>query len=203
MDCDEEIYRRAVGEPPEVQLESRGAGDPEAESILLRWSATTVNHTRGGVALVQWKDRFGRQATVPVRVLLTSGIATATAYWEGACRYPAPADGNHPAVSVHLDHPGANGRESVQVPAILTATAILDGSATVAGAEILWSTHSGAEIGRGTTLDLRKLPFGESPVRATVLDAGAGSGSAEWLVDRRQDGSYHLLRGTIERPKCC
>lgn len=197
------LYEEDIPDPPEVEVECRYLEKEQAHEV--KWSAAD-GQGDGEEAdlwyLVQWQDLDGSwrgvaprtrertmripvslvgwRASVPVRVLATSGIATGVGECtlEGPDDVPPPCDVvvmTDPTVEVHLG--------------VITVALVESGGRTVPDPEVHWYNESGAEIGRGRTLDLGPLREGEQIVRAVVPDRGGGVSQKMLLVDRGADGT--------------
>lgn len=218
-DCDKEIGRWKVPPPPKVDVRCYGHDD-ESTHLALEWKASVPG---GGDAelwfLVQWRDRFGTwrgcaprtretkmkvpkrlvgtAATARLRVLASSGIATGVGEWQGDCTPEPPEREGEPPVVVTLRGVPA-GNACVDLPTFVQATVVRDRLRTAARADLRWYDDNGAEIGRGRSLDLRALKRGQTLVTAAVLDKGEGSGEGRWLIERRANDTFRLLRGTLD-----
>ena len=198
---DEEIYRQPVGAPPCLRIEVDGNTDPARKTMRVRWWA----EGEGLVYLVQWRDArgtwrgagprtgasemqvpkslFGRQRSIAIRVLASSGIATAEAVWEGELGRPEQPPG------VQLALAGVPTDASGPTPTGQFARLAVFGASQP---EVRWYDSRGAELGRGRTLDLRRLPPGRHALHAVVLDTGQGGATAQWTVERHGAGQFLL-----------
>jgi hypothetical protein len=216
---DGEIYRRDIPRPPEVHVECTGDSDPNEEAILLHWEVTVPEGTDASDLwfLVQWCDRtdtwrgcapriqarqlrvpkrlFGQQQEVALRVLASSGIATGVGEWQGRIISSPSQDGGDGALRVQLEGVPAKGTETITLPPMVRAIAVLPGGRTLSRPDIRWYDGRGSELGRGRSFDLRKLPRGQTLLRVAVFDTGQGSARAQWLVERTASAKFRLLRG--------
>lgn len=224
-ECEKEIFRMYITEEPIVKIKCKGIEDEKREDITLEWTVSLKEKNESFLSLVQWRDRYGtwrgvaprtekttmqipkrlfsRQKNIGIRVLVTSGIATGQALWDGDCMYPPSSKPTDVQVDIQLVGVNPNENKSINIPAILKAVPIIDRSKTHLLPEIIWYDESGAEISRGSTIDLSVLPYGESYITASVLETGHGYGINQWLIERTRNNEYRILRGTIERKKPC
>ena len=206
FDCDGKVvFRREIGAPPKVAVEVDGADDPSRKELTVRWQADD------GEALwylVQWRDArgtwrgagprtramsmqvpktlFRRQREVAVRVLASGGIATGESVWEGRLGVPDQAPGANIGLSLAGVAAGAGG--SVPLPPLLRLVM----SNGPVRPDVRWYNSRGAEIGRGRTLELNRLPPGMHAVHAVVLDTGQGGATAVWTVEHQRSGRFVL-----------
>ena len=224
-ECDKEIYREDIPEEPKVNVNCKGNDDPQSENITLEWNVSSNDREKGFMFLVQWRDRrgtwrgcaprtaknnleipkrlFNKQRNVALRVLASSGIATGVGFWEGDFDYAPTDKPNNVRVEIQLVGVPSTGGNRIKIPSLIKAAAIINGNKTDAFPEIVWYNDKGVEIGRGRSFNLNKLPYGETLVKASVLDKGQGSGNNQWLIERNRNEEFYILRGTIERKKPC
>lgn len=225
-ECDKELQRWKVDEPPKVELDVGGHDDPKADRLELRWKIHAADgRARDCWALVQWRDARGTwrgaaprtqadRLAVPkrlfkgarsaaVRVLACCELATGQAGWEGpmAAGDDGPRTPPPQFVPTEVD---ARGPGAHLLPGGRLRVAGIDPSgATMDGRTLRWYDGRGAEIGRGRTLDLGRVAPGQHQV--TVVAPGHEGASATWLVERTRDGRVLLLIGDQKArisPRC-
>lgn len=223
---DKLIHEQKIPGPPKVSLSCTGGDkDPRADHLSFAWTAAAGGGSSGATSakgglwfLLQWRDRvgtwrgvmprtqaleaevpkrlFGRQDRVAVRLLASSGIATGSDLWEGDLQPPrVPTRQRGPVVLLRGIDGKAKGAQSL--PSLLSVMVADRYGAQIAAPEVLWVDGRGAEIGRGRSLDLRRLPPGQHVLRAVVLDTGAGGAVASWLIERDRNDGFRLLRGDV------
>ncbi|CUR58516.1 hypothetical protein NOCA2500008 [metagenome] len=175
------VHRQHIGQAPPPHLTVERDGD----HLLLRWAVEGQPEGSRLWALVQWQDRYGvwrgaaprtrhQELRVPtklvasdgaarLRVLVTSGLATAPGEWEGQVDVPAPVPS-----AIEL----TGGDEPVG-PRILRASTAVDAR------ELRWYAD-GAEIAAGRLLDTRLIPTGTRRISARAADRRTGVASSVW-----------------------
>ncbi|MDM5179888.1 hypothetical protein PO883_22100 [Massilia sp. DJPM01] len=211
-DCGKAIFEQAIGRTAPLELVVDGAADALAPSLNLRWNSAAADALW---FLVQWRDAagtwrglvprtmanaltvpkqlFGRQQAVGIRVLASSGIATAEVRWEGQlAQAPIPLGAR---LAIGLADVASTASGAVALPALLRAQVRTGRGAALPASQVFWYDHRGTEIGRGSTLDLHALSPGFHTISTVVLDAGQGSGSQDWRIEVRRGGQYLLHTG--------
>ena len=214
-ECDKEIGAWPIPAPPEVRVRVEGAESNDTHfTIYWELEACSPENDSQPWYLIQWNDGrgtwrgaaprtqdtnlripkilFGRLRRAQIRVLATSGIATGKGSWEGAFLPPKTDDGPIKITlpGIPTEQPGSHA-----LPAVLRAVVELIAGKTHQRPELRWYDSAGAELARGRSLDLRRLPVGEHLLTATVIENGEGSGAAQWLVERTPEDRFLLHRG--------
>ncbi len=218
LDCDEEKRRWDVPAPPNVDVECRPDED-DPGAMWLHWNVDGEGATygtddgQGHWALVQWRDRFGtwrgiapRQRTtscrvprriaamgehVRYRVLVTTGIATGIGECDRDVDGPPPPRPARPTVKIA-------GMKAVAGPQELHR--IVRAAVLGAGDEpvrLRWYDELGAEIGRGTTLDLGILPRGMHVITAHTIGSERPARDGHWLIERTRDDRFVVHTGQV------
>ncbi|MFP5228952.1 MAG: hypothetical protein ACLGXA_15140 [Acidobacteriota bacterium] len=209
---DKAIYEEEIPDPPQVKIEGYQQSDG---GCTVQWSAAQRGDS-GLWYIVQWYDTrseawrgvaprlqntsllvprslFAKQAVLPLRVLATSGIAT------GVAEGQATLDGwtqTAPAVALVGANPSAG--KAVAIPGVLQAT-VTDISGREADySRATWYGNSGAELGRGSSVDLRNLPMGRQTIRFTAPLPEGGFAAGAWLIEHTAGG--FLLHAAIPEP---
>lgn len=214
-ECDKELERWPIPDPPKVSVEVSGQDDAKREDIELKWHASSDTAGDAGELwyLVQWRDRrgtwrgaaprtrrnsmkipkrlFRRERVGIVRVLASSGLATGVGKWEGPITFPTGKRGSEFRVS--LAGVVARGEGAHALPEVLRAVVQADDGSTTPGASLRWYDARGAEIARGRSFDPRQLRAGQH--RITVVDPRSEGATATWLLERTRDGRTLLLVG--------
>ncbi len=179
------VHRQDIGLAPTPHLDVELEGELDRDHLLLRWSLGDYSEESRLWALVQWQDRYGgwrgvaprtreHELSVPkalvatggfarLRVLVTTGLATAVGEWEGRVAMPAP-------VPSGIELSGGDDRVG---PRILRASTAIDAR------ELRWYAD-GAEIASGRLLDLRLVPAGSRRLSARATDRRTGVASGVW-----------------------
>jgi len=202
---DKMIYQEDIPDPVTLKITETKS---QADGVLIKWS---VAHTKKQESdtlwyLVHWyddKDKVWRgvaprqqetslvipkslfaAAKLRVRVLATSGIAT------GLIEETIVLDNHAPGgVSVMLVGHDPTIRGSQQLAgSVLHAIAVEPSGRQVASESIVWYNTAGAEIGRGSHLDIRSLPLGQHSVRAVIRHPGARHVAKNWLIEHYAAG---------------
>lgn len=195
---EKEIYREEIPKPPAVTIEGF---DQEKDGVLVKWSSPKGEGKKSLWYVVHWYDArseswrgvgprtqetsflipqnlFATGAEVEVRVLATSGIATGS-----ATKVVSLDNWKYESPSIRLL--GANPSADVPVKGM---DVIRAGTFDKSGRQLddtrsAWYAGNGAELARGSSLDLRKLGLGRQVVRfATPLVEG-GFAATSWLVE--------------------
>jgi hypothetical protein len=93
---------------------------------------------------------------------VTSGVATGQSLWEGDCQYQSTNKPIDVQVDIQLVGVLREGNKPIQVSSILKAVPFINGSRTHVLPEISWYNENGAEIIRGSSIDLSRLSYGET-----------------------------------------
>ncbi|MGD9960737.1 M66 family metalloprotease [Nocardioides sp.] len=179
------VHRQDIGQAPAPHLEVELAPDLTQDHLLLRWALGEESTKVRLWALVQWQDRYGvwrgvaprtreRQLQVPksliaaggfarLRVLVTTGLATASGEWEGRVAVPAP-------VPTGIELTGGDDRVG---PRVLRASTALDAR------ELRWYAD-GSEIASGRLLDTRLIPASTRRLSARAIDRRSAVASSVW-----------------------
>ena len=213
FDEEKTIYEERIPDPPKLQIEGF---QPADGGVVVSWRATDNSPDCCLWYLVQWYDRrseswrgvaprlqenslliprqlFAKESEIPIRVLATAGIAT------GVVQGQASIEGWQPSPSsVVLAGVQSTVNQPVAIPGVLQA-AVIDVSGREADyGRAAWYSSNGAEIGRGNSLDLRKLSMGRQLIRFTVPLPEGGFASNSWLVERNLAG--FLMHAVIPEP---
>lgn len=207
---DNRIYEEPIPEPPRVEIVEH---NPSKDGIELKWMASSdalaflvhyrdvkVGVWRGAAPrlesnslLIPW--RLFQQATIQVRVLASSGIATGHADIELRMR-----NYNQPDVSLKLAGIGPLGNGPIAIESVPYVLAIDGSGAQVSEEYISWYDRSGGSVGRGSQVDLRNLPEGRHIIRAVVRGHGGRNVGKSWVVERTGDGYFvHAVLNDPER----
>lgn len=224
----EKIYEEFIPDPPEVRVKAKPRLRQHETGIEIQWkayspSAPAKDQKAKGVEdlvyLVQWQDAMGnwrgaaprtkeREIFIPswqlqfksqtsnlrIRVLATSGIAT-------GCGEVEIKDPGIPRINPTLVLLGEE-RGQAQIHPLLLRISILNGDGLSAiGAHIRWFDEQGHEIGRGRTLDIRRLPLGTHRIHADAIHLGVRTAEASWLIEKSEAGVRILEREPKERLK--
>ena len=222
-ECEKEIFGKDVSMPPKIDVSCTDHNNKKSPYLNLNWKLNPNSKDDNYTYLVQWQDRFGtwrgcaprtlekklkikkslwdRQKLIDLRVLATSGLGTAMSHLELKCQHVPVEEPGETDASIQLAGVSMIGKGSIPLPSVIKAIAIHNENSTHAVPDIRWYKDSGAEIGRGSTLDLRNLPYGETLVTALLMDNGKGKGTNQWLIERSRKEVYKIVRGTIERTR--
>ncbi len=218
---DEEIYSAEIPDVPVIETDCEDHAKKKSPTLKLTWKS----NTKDLVYLVQWQDehgvwrgcaprttensmtiekkmfRYNRIASL--RILGSSGIATGMAIWSGECIYGQPDEPSTPDdVDIQLvDIPDTN--ETVSTGPILRAVVTSNNTKSHSSPDLIWYDEKGTELDRGKSLHLTNLPAGQHQVTARVLDKGLGEGEKQWLIEKKSDGTFRILRGSIDEEKPC
>ena len=212
-ECDKKVWSAAIPAAPRVKL----TAEDEGEFVHFQWKASSRGiPVKSLWYLLQWQDRtgtwrgcaprtqaaslrvpkrlFGRLRHLAARVLATSGIATGTGTWEGPIGAGDP--GYPPMHAVEIQIPGVEAGAAGPWPVkpLLRVTVVDRYGRSPMRTVLRWYRDDGTEIGRGRSIDLRRLPLGMSTLRAVVLDSGTGMGQQSWRVERTRQGTF-LIHG--------
>ncbi len=179
------VHRQDIGTAPAPHLSVEFADEIERDHLRLSWSIDGQPDEPRLWALVQWQNRHGvwrgvaprtreHELLVPkalvaaggrarLRVLVTSGLATASEDWEGDVAIPAP-------VPSGIELTGGDDRVG---PRLLRASAAVDAR------DLRWYAD-GAEIAAGRLLDTRLVPVATRRLSARTADRGSGFAHAVW-----------------------
>jgi hypothetical protein len=200
---DKMIYEEEVPLPPAVRITS---AERQGNNVLLTWDSDS---TSGLWYVVHWFDERHRvfrgvaprtqerSISIPaslggsvlrVRVYASSGIATG--YAETEVRKPAQS-GGRATVVLRGEPPSETPRASPVIGVMVTDAS----GKTVSDDLIAWYDAGGAEIARGSELDLRRLAPGRQVVRAVASRYGANAVGKSWLVERTPSGAivHHVV----------
>ena len=195
------VHEEDIPAPPELKIAETQS---QADGLLLKWSA--VRHAKKDSTealwyIVHWFDdedgvwrgvaprQQETSMVVPktlfvrsmlkVRILGTSGIAT------GYAEEVITLDDHAPSgATVHLlgHDPHAAGPQRMARP-VLHAVAFGPNGRQAPSDSIIWYDSSGAELGRGSHLDVRSLPAGRRVVRAVFRQPSGRYQSKDWLIE--------------------
>lgn len=186
------IYEEDVPDPPEVEITS---ATEEKDGVLVKWSSRRRDREDELWYVVHWYDdedevwrgvgprQQEKSLLIPrrllaeqrrIRVLATSGIATGFAERSVGLAQPDPSE-----VTVLLVGPPPG---SVQEGGVLRAIAVDEAGREVSSDLIYWYDSSGAEIGRGSEVDLRGRGIESQLVRAVVRHSD-GLAAKGWLSE--------------------
>ncbi|MPZ53754.1 MAG: hypothetical protein GEU79_13655 [Acidimicrobiia bacterium] len=223
--CDELVDSWPIPDPPHVEVEVDCNGKYEEyhkeNQVTIRWTVSDYDSTdpeatsddRGPWALVQWRDRsgtwrgcaprtrenevtvarssLGTEKEIHVRVLVTTGIATGVGEWSGPCGELAePSSPGAPQVDIVAVPRGENRAELTTNP-----RAVVVGPRIGKRGNIRWHGSDGGELGRGRTLDLSRLPVGQTVVTASVVGAEDQVAPSHWLLERTGHNRFFVLSG--------
>ncbi len=215
-ECDKEIERWPIPEPPKVALHVNGA-DSKDDALELRWDVSDSSADEHAFwFLVQWRDRRGtwrgaaartqkRSMKVPkrlfdgtrvaaLRVLATSGLTTGSGVWEGEMRPPEPPSRGPRTPRITISLADVEARAGAhEVPGALRATVQSVAGSTSPAADLRWYDAHGAELARGRSFDPSRLPAGQHLL--TAVSPSNDRASATWLVERTRDGRTLVLVG--------
>jgi hypothetical protein len=133
---------------------------------------------------------FGKRTNMLVRVLASSGVATAVVELE--LKLQKRRTQRLRIVSVGSS-PAGLGR-------LLRTVVVENDFRTAPGSDVRWYDDARREIGRGRTLPLEGLRHASTHVRAVVHDRGSGDGKEEWIITRGEDGTS-TAKGTPPKGK--
>lgn len=205
---DTQIYEEAIPAPPDIKI----TGQTTKEGVRLRWQSEA-----GLAYLIHYEDKrsgqwrgaaprmtatsymvprrlFGDARVLRIRVLASSGIATAVAETEIRIDDQPPPD-----VSIRLPGGGPTDEGPTTVSPVTRLLATDASGGQVPEDRIRWYDAGGSSIGRGSEIDFRRLPPGQSMVRAVVRGNGGRTTAKSWLIDR--DGERFVVRAVICDPE--
>ncbi|HTQ56673.1 MAG TPA: hypothetical protein VMI94_19540 [Bryobacteraceae bacterium] len=210
---EKKIYEEEIPAPPEIRIDSY---EQQESGMLVKWSPADSAMSGCLWYVVHWYDErsdawrgvaprqqdtslviprhlFAKQSSLPIRILATSGIATGVAQGRaalGGWQLSQPTVGLT-GVSATVEQPAA-------IPGVIQA-AVYDTSGRAADySRAAWYGKGGAELSRGSSLDLRALPPGRQAVRFVAPLAEGGFAAGSWLVERTPGG--FLLHSRIPEP---
>jgi hypothetical protein len=180
--------------PGPLKLECGRPRYRKDEDVELRWQIEGSYGKGGGGGglqfIVHWRDEEGSwravaprstEATLriparlrrgrkvlPLRILATGGLAT------GECMLEVNGIRGDPPIAVVA---------SQVVPGLVRAAAVDHLGRELANPGMVWYDADGAELVRGSELDLRGRPGGARLVRVVALNPGAGKAEREVAVD--------------------
>ncbi len=223
FECEEELFRKEIDIPPKLDVSCTDSENKKSPYLNLTWKLNPNSKEDNYTYLVQWQDRFGtwrgcaprtpekklrikkslwgRQKLVALRVLATAGFGTTVSYVELKCEHAPSKHANETDSVIQLVGIPLSLKGSIAIPSVIKAIAINSDTNTDAEPDIRWYNDNGAEISRGSSLDLRNLNYGETLVTAFALDTGKGKGTNQWLIERNKKDQYRILQGTVERPR--
>jgi hypothetical protein len=204
-----QLYEEEIPGPPIVKVTGTQL---QKDGLLLQWTSEPA----GLWYLVHWFDRkhgvfrgvaprlqdtsllvprslFVDGSELEVCVLATSGIATGRDCRKVNLDDYQPQNPNIGLVGVDTTQQG-----SKPIPCVITAVVTDAAGRQSPGAQIRWYSAQGAEIARGSQLDLRSLSLGRHVVRAVFRSAGLKATAKSWLIERTPAGC--LLISTICGP---
>lgn len=120
----------------------------------------------GSEAVIPARLRLARSA-LPVRVLATNGLSTAT------CEFELRGIRGDPPITVFTSELG---------PGVVRAWAVDHLGRSLANPGFAWYDAAGKELARGSEVDLRHIVGGPQLVRAVAVNAGAGKAEREIVV---------------------
>jgi hypothetical protein len=196
---DKHLYEEEIPDPPAVTITGT---ELQKDGLLLKWSSEPANLWY----LVHWFDQkygvfrgvaprlqdtsllipralFADGAELEVCVLATSGIATG----RECCKVNLD-DFQPEGPVVRLVGVDTTQKGPKPIPCVITAGVSDSAGRQLAGAHITWYSGQGAEIARGSQLDLRSLNMGRSVVRAVVRGLGGRLIARSWLIERTREG---------------
>jgi hypothetical protein len=200
-EADKMIYEEAIPDPPTVKIHG---SDSKADGLHLKWSAKHASKADKGHLwyVVHWFDREfsiwrgvapSQQETslvIPsnlfvssdlrIRVLATSGIATG--YAEADLKSDKPQGPNHEIVLVGHAPGAPEGPYSANQ--VLHAIAVDPSGRQASTHSLVWYDNNGAQIGRGSHVDLRSLPVGQHVVRVVFRHSHGHLTSKSWLIEK-------------------
>jgi hypothetical protein len=213
LDGEKTIYEEEIPAPPKIHIEGY---EKLADGCKVSWKVSKSKSDGPLWYVVHWYDErsdawrgvaprqeetslliprslFAREQTLSIRVLATSGIATGKAEGKATVDQWQSAP---PSVVLVGAHPDA-GRPA-SIPSVIEASVIDVSGREADYARASWYTSSGAEIGRGNSLDLRRLGMGRQAVRFSVPLPEGGFAAGSWLIERSPAGC--LLHAHIPQP---
>lgn len=211
---DKIVYEEEIPDPSELWWKSRS---PEAEGMVLEWEPKPAYTDQDLRYLVQFEDRpgvwrgvaprsadtkitvpwafFKHRASVHVRVLASSGIATGVLDdWIKREKY----DDKVPPSVPPEDPPVVVSANGALEPGKIVGSYLR--AVSGGGTQVRWYDEAGAEISGSATLDLRGLPDGQHVVRAVTVGGGALQASHSLLIEKRGERSTFVRDFKPKRP---
>ncbi len=219
----QKIYEEVIPDPPKILVTAESKKVKDVPGIAVRWQASVPieddskkHDAEGRMYLVQWQDGKGnwrgaaprssecalfiplshlqlnpRQRKLQIRVLATSGIATGCVEAEiSDLEIPAPKN----KLILHGEHHISRKEGKAFLSPLIRITTLGDDGTVTGGDNIRWFDEQGRDIGRGRTLDMRRLANGQHVISADAVHLGAGAARASWLVERTESGVRILKR---------
>jgi hypothetical protein len=212
------IYEEDIPDPPKLNVAC--SYDAQANMIRVTWQATVPSqgqqtedspnlwylvhyHAHGA-----WRGLAPRTqdthadidlkhlslpATVPIRVLATSGIATGI----GECAQE-PAGGQQAGEGTLIATHGDPKDEPVPLGDVLRVHAVDEGGRSLPDVDIRWYDEAGRELTRGRDLDVTALGAGEQVVHAIATGSGGHPLVRTFVLHRPQpDAPCHLIASNV------
>jgi hypothetical protein len=208
---DRKLYEEEIPAPPIVHIVST---QRDKEGVILRWEAEKNSCCLWYI--VQWLDHatgdwrglgprqqetsllipsryFERAPKLEIRVLATSGIAT------GMTETTIILDDIGPSSPrLQLGLVGAVTEiKPASLPNVVQSLITDSLGRQIIADRTIWYGDNGAELGRGTQLDLRILAPGRHTLRVVAQGLGGATLARTWLVERTPTG-FLLLEESVE-----